>query len=97
MENNNCCGQLKLLLEDKKTSIGYEDKFREYYIEMKQSNSYQIINYCPWCGKKLPTSLRDEWFDILEEDYNIEDVIKEENKIPKEFKSGFWWKNPRSR
>jgi hypothetical protein len=27
----------------------------------------QTIEYCPWCGARLPSSLRDEYFERLEQ------------------------------
>jgi hypothetical protein len=44
------------------------------------------IDYCPWCGSKLPDSQRDRWFDEVERlgvDPWTEDV-------PAEFEDGRW-------
>jgi hypothetical protein len=51
----------------------------------------QRINFCPWCGTKLPENLRDKWFDTLLEEYDIEDPFDEMHKVPEEFKSDKWW------
>jgi hypothetical protein len=46
-----------------------------------------------FCGKKLPTSLRIEWHDILEEEYGLESPDnRDKKKVPKEFLSDAWWK-----
>lgn len=82
---------MKFLLDDGKTAIGYNNKFREYYIEMKKSNGYQIIRYCPWCGQVLPPSLREIWFDIMENEFGVVDVIDDYKKIPPQFNSDAWW------
>ena len=50
------------------------------------------MEYCPWCGFKLPTSLRDEWFHILRTEYGLDNPCDDKRKIPKEFKSDEWWK-----
>jgi hypothetical protein len=49
--------------------------------------------FCPNCGTKLPSSLRDEWFDILEQEYGLEDPCEEDKqKVPQEFLTDEWWK-----
>jgi hypothetical protein len=55
---------MNFFLEEDKVMITYDDVFREYAIELK-SSAIQLIHYCPWCGKKLPENLRDEYFDEL--------------------------------
>ena len=40
--------------------IIYDSRFDEYGIIIHDGgNSYVAIGYCPWCGKKLPKSKRD--------------------------------------
>lgn len=69
--------------------IQYSDRFDEYGIVIHDGgNSSIIINYCPWCGKELPKSKRDEWFDTLEKLGFINPL---EEDIPIEFKSNLWW------
>lgn len=62
--------------------VRYMPKFDEYFI-----GDYRI-QYCPWCGKKLPASKRDLWFDTLEK-MGITEV--DDKRIPKRFKSGAWY------
>ena len=51
------------------------------------------INYCPFCGTKLPRELWDEWLDTLEKEYGIEDPTdSEREKVPAEFWTDEWWK-----
>ena len=70
--------------------IHYDDKFDEYGIIIHDgSRSCITINFCPWCGKKLPDSKRDEWFDKLE-DLGYENPLFDEN-IPNEYKDSTWW------
>ena len=52
------------------------------------------MDYCMFCGTKLPESLRVPWFDILEQEYNLESPCEEDKKrVPKEFLTDEWWKN----
>lgn len=91
-----CCETLVLNLKEKRTYISYNEVFRETYLNRSDTkNVISIIWFCPWCGNKLPKSLRNEWFDILEKEYGIETDIGEWRKrkdIPEEFKSNKWWK-----
>jgi len=52
------------------------------------SQSQISIQYCPWCGTKLPKDLSDEWFEQL-------DKLGYENPgsddIPEPYKSSDWW------
>ncbi|HSC25213.1 MAG TPA: hypothetical protein VLB80_03300 [Candidatus Babeliales bacterium] len=52
------------------------------------------INYCPWCAKPLPKDLRDEWLEVLKEEYDLDDPDSKEQKklVPEEFKTDEWWK-----
>jgi len=89
--NKHCCEQMSFFIEEGKITLGYNSVYREYFIELKHTNGKQLIHYCPWCGTALPESLRNKWFDILEEQYNIDDPLEDEHKIPEEFKSDAWW------
>lgn len=94
MVDNFCCETLVLNLKEKRTYIGYNEVFREIYLNRSDTRSViTIIFFCPWCGSKLPNSLRDKFFDTLEKEYNIETDIgeyKERKDIPTEFKSDEW-------
>jgi hypothetical protein len=80
--------------------LGYSDRFREYFLwERRPSEGdlgiAQSISYCPWCGVKLPDSLRELWFDelwaLLGEDYDLlEDT---EGRVPADYLSGAWWRS----
>lgn len=74
--------------------IYYSSAFDEYGIpihdgENGMATSYIAINFCPWCGKKLPESKSDEWFKTLEK-MGYEDPLFNEN-IPEEFKTSEWY------
>jgi hypothetical protein len=54
---------------------------------------YQKMSYCPWCGKKLPKELGEEWCRIIKERFGFEEIFVEEwETLPQEFKTDEWWK-----
>ena len=68
--------------------IVYLEKFREYGISYNDGgSSFQEITFCPWCGKRLPSSLRDEWFELIESL-----GLEPDDELPDEIKSDLWWK-----
>lgn len=89
-----CCSEMKGFLKMRNTPISYNCIFREYYIDCPDTNNIITFSFCPWCAKKLPDSLRNLFFDILEVEYFLElslDEVSDEN-VPKEFCSDEWWK-----
>jgi hypothetical protein len=71
-------------------TLVYVPKFREYGIRINDGgSSYIVIRICPWCGSKLPQSLRDEWFDRLEA-LNLE---PNDRRIPPSLLTDAWWKS----
>ena len=67
----------------------YIPEFDEYGIVIHDSGlSYIKIEYCPWCGQKLPDTKRNLWFEELEK-LGIEDPS--EDNIPEKFNSDEWW------
>ncbi|WP_441004590.1 DUF6980 family protein [Pseudocolwellia agarivorans] len=72
------------------TLVTYNAKFDEYGLIIHDGgSSSKAIYYCSWCGSKLPDSKRDLWFDTLE---SLGFDEPSEQNIPKEFKSGTWYK-----
>lgn len=50
------------------TPIIYIRKFDEYGLKIWDGGSSSIVlDFCPWCGDKLPTSKRDQWFEEIEQ------------------------------
>jgi len=71
--------------------VSYLPKFDEYGLIVHDGGSASIsINYCPWCGSRLPESKRDLWFDELEK-LGFDDPS--EREIPIEFTSDAWYRN----
>ena len=84
-----CCSEMARHLDNGEVAITYLDHFREYGIRILDGGSaLQSISFCPWCGKKLPVSLRDQWFDKVE-GLGLE---PDDPKLPSEFRSGEWWR-----
>ncbi|WCM86431.1 DUF6980 family protein [Acidovorax sp. NCPPB 3576] len=69
-------------------NLEFIPKFREYGINYVGGGSYQVIDFCPWCGKKLSSSLREVWFEVLDRI-----GLEPEDDIPLEMQSEAWWVN----
>jgi len=79
-------------LEDE-NSVVYVSKFREYGVPvLDRGTSYVVIKFCPWCGVRLPPSLRGEWLEALKQ----RGVSPDSKNIPPEFLSDLWWRTTRS-
>ena len=84
------CEGMAQALDDGSVPLCYGDRFREYALIVRNSpNVRKLIEFCPWCGEKLPGSVRDEWFERLEA-LGIEDW--DDPRIPPEMHSGDWWR-----
>ncbi|MCA1909670.1 MAG: hypothetical protein LDL39_15030 [Magnetospirillum sp.] len=46
------------------------------------------VHYCPWCGEKLPQSLRPQWLERLA----ALGLDEDSPHIPADLKSDTWWK-----
>jgi len=80
--------------EENVSPCSYSSKFREYYLDVIKGFGSEKINFCPYCGARLPEGLSDMWFDILEKEYGLDDPSwpEQKKKIPAEFKTDEWWK-----
>ena len=70
--------------------IWYISKYNEYGIPLYDQMSFIEIKCCPWCGRELPNSLRDKWFDEVEK---YGDIALLEESYPEKYKTWEWWKN----
>jgi len=89
-----CCLEIEEYTTHPDYPVKYKSEFREYGFNLPPFNILSL-DYCPWCGSKLPKDLRDEWFDTLEQEYDIETNIgeaRDRKDIPNEFWSDEWWK-----
>lgn len=73
------------------TPTFYSKKFDEYGIKIVDGGNSSIkIDFCPWCGEKLPESKRGKWFDELKK-LGIHDPWNE--LIPDKYLSDEWYKH----
>jgi hypothetical protein len=91
-----CCFYLDSMITNKDNlyNVKYDPTIREFYLESLPGPYIRLINFCPWCGHHFAKGLRDEWFDILEKEYGIDDPGWPEQaaQMPEEFKTDQWWK-----
>lgn len=79
------CDQLLFLVGEEDFPLIYKPKYRQYGILYFDQRSYVRIEFCPFCGQKLPESLRDEYFARLEEmGLSLENA-------PPEMRTDEWW------
>jgi hypothetical protein len=71
--------------------VAYSAVFDEYGIVVHDGgNSYARIDFCPWCGSRLPESKRDQWFEALEA--TGVDPLTDADAVPPAFRSDEWRK-----
>lgn len=84
-----CCLDMLNAVQDASIPLSYNPKFREYGISVLDGgSSYLLIQYCPWCGSKLPSSLREVWFARLDK-LGME---PDDASVPQEMLSETWWR-----
>jgi hypothetical protein len=87
IHDNFCCDDMKNNIQD--NILSYNEVFDEFGFNVAEDNSSVIIiEYCPWCGKKLPASQRGKWFEELEFKGFITPLFNDH--IPTEYKSKKW-------
>lgn len=91
-----CCLDMGLMIKnsDLLYNVKYDPVMREYFLKSLEGPYIRIFSFCPWCGSQLKKGLRDEWFDILEKEYNLDDpgMPDQKEKVPAEFLTDKWWK-----
>ena len=88
--SEHCCDRMDGYLKDEDELVDYIPKFREYGVPVHDGGqSHIVIRFCPWCGTKLPLSLRDEWFAELEGLGHADSIF---DGCPVEFETDEWWK-----
>jgi hypothetical protein len=87
------CEGMARALADPDIPLAYDDKFCEYGILVQDGgSSIIVIEFCPFCAAKLPDSLRDEWFDRLDQ-LGLE---RDSPELPLDMRSGAWWRRTRA-
>ena len=89
MKRNAAC-ETDAFRKDK--TIFYSKRFDEYMIPLSEDGVSGIcIAYCPWCGKKLPESKRERWFEELEA-MGIEFSLLDTEQVPPDYLDDSWWR-----
>lgn len=82
------CSEMARHIAEGEVALTYIPKFREFGIKVLDGGeSIQSIHCCPWCGKSLPKSLRDKWFERLD----LLGLEPGDPAIPEELCSEVWW------
>lgn len=83
-----CCANMDKALNSSDSAMRFVPKFREYGIAVLDGgSSYIEIHYCPWCGSKLPDSLRSAWFEHLDK----QGIDPFEDEVPEAYLDGRWY------
>ena len=83
-----------LVLGDEKdtTRLQYIPNIRTYAIlNKKEYGGFEPMDYCPFCGAKLPERLDDKLTEILQKEYGL-NSWRDYKKAPAEFHTDEWWK-----
>ncbi|MDT0449446.1 DUF6980 family protein [Streptomyces hesseae] len=84
---NVLCGEHSDVYACPDTLIGFSAKFQEYGLIVHDGGTSSIIiEFCPWCGRCLPESQRERWFDELER----RGIDPWEDEVPAEFQDARW-------
>ncbi|MGH7134402.1 MAG: DUF6980 family protein [Pirellulales bacterium] len=88
-ERRHCCDAMAAHLADEDVPIEYTPRLREYGLRILDGGSArQLIEFCPWCGQRLPESLRNEWVERLE----VLGLEPNDPRVPEEMKTDAWWR-----
>jgi hypothetical protein len=74
-------------IEDSRVPLVYLPRFREFGLAV-DADVIQTIEHCPWCGVRLPDSLRDRYFERLEQ----LGLGPESSELPLDLRSDAWWR-----
>jgi uncharacterized protein DUF6980 len=85
---------MKFAIEDCRVQIDYYPKKRMYVILRKGAPDVLAMKYCPFCRKKLPKYLGDQWYKILIKEYGYtkRQLQLDTKNVLEEFKTDEWWK-----
>ncbi|CCQ74757.1 hypothetical protein [Magnetospira sp. QH-2] len=99
------CRGVSSVLDDMRNMYWYLPHTREYgfrIIDPEQRVDFQPIRilpapYCPWCGTRLPSSLRTQWEErVRNRGLDPDDLVASHpppKGWPEELTTSAWWKN----
>ena len=74
------------------TRAAYLPMIRAHVVHKKYgSRDFDMMNYCPFCGAKLPQTLEKELTEILKNEYGL-NSWRDYKNAPTEFHSDEWWR-----
>ena len=86
------------ILDKEKYGGWSEDQIELYYkrngyqgIEEWEFSGWTPIDFCPFCGARLPNRLDEKLSEILKEEYGL-DSWKDYERAPREFHTDEWWR-----
>lgn len=83
-----CCSEMKRRIDHPNVGVRFFEKVREYGVSLLGSSGTVRIDFCPWCGLRLPTSLRDRRYEELLA-MGIDDPLTQ--PVPPEFETSEWY------
>jgi hypothetical protein len=96
---DHCCdqmrGELQVVPESRGSTapdrpVSYDPVFDEYRLAWHDSDSSGVpILHCPWCGRRLPDSKRDQWYTALQ----ALGLGPDDPRLPERFHGDTWWRD----
>ena len=82
-----CDAGLDVWITEPDVPVVYRSQFREFVIAMSGGDAV-VMRYCPLCGRELPKSLRDDWFERI---WELGLTGPEDERVPSDMRSDTWW------
>ena len=77
--------------EQDTTRLTYIPTIRTFaFFRKNEKGVFDALDYCPFCGAKLPTRLDEKLSEILQNEYGLKDW-HDYKKAPHEFHTNEWW------
>lgn len=68
--------------------VAYDPVFDEYQLRSVVRPLARVaLTFCPWCGRALPESKRDRWYDALD----AAGTTPDDPDLDPRFRSSAWW------
>ncbi len=93
------CLTMRTMVADPRFAVRYTPRDRSYAIEECGDHApgelrvVQLIDFCPWCGERLPSALTAQWWDAVEEitngTYELGDPL---TSLPEAYRTDAWWR-----
>lgn len=101
-DTQHCCANMQKQLDDPLGLLFYDLEDRCYTVSvpktlLKKNEVWKGygLQFCLFCGTKLPEPLFEQRAEILEKEYGLDDPYWDEEqkkRIPPEFLTDEWWK-----